>query len=604
MTIGELKRQKRWILWRLEPGKNGKPTKVPYAPSGYKVSITDHSQLRTYAELEPYAASFSGFGMALGLIDGVDVTGVDFDNCCDAAFGKFSPESREVVIALNSYAEYSPSGLGCHIWVISGIKGPGLQKPYPGCKQIEVKGLGYYQTFTGRHLSKTPATLENRQEEITALYERVSKVAGRKNQKGFSIAVSISEEERFKKLWGGDLSGHEDNHSAADFALCILLAKKYACNAFKIDEEFQKSGLYREKWDRDDYRETTITRAILAVAKETPIFDVDDETMPDDGVDEYLVNALTKEHEGWFPKGDVSLIGGSSGTGKTYWLMTVLEKVRQGTDVWGHLAAQRDYRVLMMDRGAKAMRRTLDKLGLSAEARQRIIRVTGNQQKAGPVAVMTELAEHNPGAEAWFIEGLDLWLKEASQMQEVSTVLDELQRLATRRNISVIASVGAPKQKTAENRDTESYRGRDTIFGSVAWGRKSETIVLITKTDNDPLHDDCPRQYSVLVRNGRSEHFWMAFKDGGLQMVERPAPKVHIFKGPPRKDETLKRNVLAKFKPGNRIFYSPELGVSDKTYYKWLNVAVSEGIVEYRDGPLKSDGSGGGYFVPHAGRCG
>jgi hypothetical protein len=583
VSIHELKQQRRWVLWRLEPGKNGKPTKVPYSPSGYKISITDHSQLHTFAELEPHVVGFSGCGMALGLVDGVDVTGVDFDLCCDAAFGKFSPESREVVIALNSYAEYSPSGLGCHIWVIGGIKGPGLQKSYPGCKQIEVKGLGYYQTFTGRHLSKTPVTLENRQEEITALYDRVSKIAGRKNQNGLRVSVPVSEEARFQKLLAGDMSGHNDDHSAADFALCILLAKKHNCNAFKIDSEFRESGLYRGKWERDDYRETTITRAIVAVAKETPILDNADDVIEDDGVDEYLVNALSKDHEGWFPKGDVSLIGGSSGTGKTYWVMTLLEKVRNGAEVWGHTSTAREYRVVMLDRGAKAMRRTLNKLALSDEARDRVIRVTGAQQTSGPVAVLTAATEGNPGAEAWFIEGLDLWLKEANKMSEVAQALDDLQRLATRRNVAIIASVGSSKEKTAEGRDTERYHGRDTLFGSVAWGRKTETIVLISKTDQDPIHDDCARQYSVLVRNGRSEHFWMDFKDGELRMVSRPEAPEHVYMGPPKKAALLKRNILAQFKPGERIIYSPELGASEKTYYAWLKVAVDEGLIERRD---------------------
>ena len=38
--------------------------------------------------------------------------GVDIDNCCDAQTGKFTPESREIVIGLDSYSEYSPSGTG------------------------------------------------------------------------------------------------------------------------------------------------------------------------------------------------------------------------------------------------------------------------------------------------------------------------------------------------------------------------------------------------------------------------------------------------------------------------------------------------------------
>jgi hypothetical protein len=205
---------------------------------------------------------------------------------------------------------------------------------------------------------------------------------------------------------------------------------------------------------------------------------------------------------------------------------------------------------------------------------------------------LKEATERNPGAEAWFIEGLDLWLKEANKMSEVAQVLDDIQRLATRRNVAVIASVGSSKEKTAEGKDTEQYHGRDKLFGSVAWGRKSETIVLISKTDNDPIHDDCPRQYSVLVRNGRSEHFWMDFHNGELRMVERPEPRIHVYKGPPSKSDMLKQNVFAKFKPGERIFYSPVLGVSEKTYYNWVRLAAAERVIEHRDG------QGGGYFVP------
>jgi hypothetical protein len=133
------------------------------------------------------------------------------------------------------------------------------------------------------------------------------------------------------------------------------------------------------------------------------------------------------------------------------------------------------------------------------------------------------------------------------------------------------------------------------LFGSVAWGRKSETIVLISKTDNDPLHDDCPRQYSILARNGRSEHFWMGFIAGELRMVDRPEPRDRVYKGPPSKADLLKRNVLARFKPGQRIFYSPVLGVSEKTFYNWARVAVAERIIEQRDG------QGGGYFIPSPG---
>ena len=101
----------------------------------------------------------------------------------------------------------------------------------------------------------------------------------------------------------------------------LLLAKKHGCNAFKIDAEFRESGLYREKWERDDYREGTITRAIKAVARESPIL-FDDDGLAEDRELEYLVSS-------WFPKGEVSLIGAPSGAGKTSFGFNLLETLRK-----------------------------------------------------------------------------------------------------------------------------------------------------------------------------------------------------------------------------------------------------------------------------------
>jgi primase-polymerase (primpol)-like protein len=202
------------------------------------------------------------------------------------------------VIDLDSYGEYSPSGTGCHVFGVGTLPGDGkpIVRPFPGCKQIEIKGRGYYFTLTGRHLSKTPHELMDRQAQITALCNRV--LAARSN--GLSVAVPQDEEERFRKLCAGDVSDYDGNHSRADLALCSVLARRFHDDVFKIDDEFRKSGLYREKWERSDYRSLTILKAI----KGEPIFDSSaDEPIEDDGPTEYLVDALPEPmHEGWFPR--------------------------------------------------------------------------------------------------------------------------------------------------------------------------------------------------------------------------------------------------------------------------------------------------------------
>ena len=370
-TIADLKAQRRWVLWKSET-VHGKQTKVPYQPSGPKAMANNPGTWHTYAECAALASQFSGVGLVLG----EGVWGVDIDGCCDAVTGKFTPESRLIVIGLDSYGEYSPSGTGCHVLGLGKLPGPGLKKPHPGYKAVEVKADGYYFTFTGRHLSKTPAVLEDRQEQVLTLYDRVSKIANRRNSTGLTVSIPVSEEERFQRLMAGDMSDYDDNHSTADFALCILLAKKHGCNAFKIDAEFRESGLYREKWERDDYRENTITRAVTAVAKEAPVIfaDPDDKPIEDDGETEFLVESLEDPgNDGWFPKGELSLIGAPSGVGKTSWAMPLLENIRHAQDVWGHrISKARDYRVLLHDRSKKAMRRTARALHLSNEAIERV----------------------------------------------------------------------------------------------------------------------------------------------------------------------------------------------------------------------------------------
>jgi ATP-dependent DNA ligase len=41
-------------------------------------------------------------------------------------------------------------------------------------------------------------------------------------------------------------------------------------------------------------------------------------------------------------------------------------------------------------------------------------------------------------------------------------------------------------------------------------------------------------------------------------------------------------NIQATFKVGERIIFSPDLGASRETYYKWVRVAAAEGLVEKR----------------------
>jgi hypothetical protein len=81
-----------------------------------------------------------------------------------------------------------------------------------------------------------------------------------------SRALSASNGERFSRLWNGDTSGY-GSHSEADLALCGMLAFWTGGDASRIDFLFRQSGLYREKWDRKDYRNRTIAEALSSKTK-------------------------------------------------------------------------------------------------------------------------------------------------------------------------------------------------------------------------------------------------------------------------------------------------------------------------------------------------
>jgi hypothetical protein len=68
---------------------------------------------------------------------------------------------------------------------------------------------------------------------------------------------------KFTHLWAGDwkAAGYT-SQSEADLALCGILAFWTDCDTARIDALFRQSGLMRRKWDRTDYRDGTIAKAI------------------------------------------------------------------------------------------------------------------------------------------------------------------------------------------------------------------------------------------------------------------------------------------------------------------------------------------------------
>ncbi len=263
----ELKTRKQWVVWRYDT-REGKTTKVPYRADGAGMaSTTDTATWDTY-EAANKASGFDGIGFVVTF----PYTGIDIDHCRDPQTGELSEYAKTVIGTLNSYTEVTPSQAGIRVWV----KGKLISEGHKNNKlNIEFYDSERYFTITGNHLDGTPFAIEERQAELTKLhFETFPKVEASKPGGNGAHPVNIADSEligkamsaangaAFSRLWGGDTSGNNNDDSAADLALCCRLAFWTGKDPARMDALFRQSGLYREKWERQDYRDRTIKKAI------------------------------------------------------------------------------------------------------------------------------------------------------------------------------------------------------------------------------------------------------------------------------------------------------------------------------------------------------
>lgn len=289
-----LRDKNHFCAWRyIQKQGEVKPSKVPYvAQSGRGYSITSPTDLvngvtsytiardvveqamKEHIELHT-KEYYDGIGYKL---DGTYTAG-DEDWCIVYDIHTHQALLRadvyERLKANNTYYEVSPSGAGVRFLIKGSIPGPVHTEIELYCKKR-------FMSWTGNHIVGTPNDIEERQEQLNALYKEFKKtvlVAPKKAPTAHTPCVytgpglsddAIIEKARtarngtkFRKLFDeGDISGYSNDESRADLALCKMLAYWTNGDDETIDRLFRQSKLYRSKWERDDYREMTIAKAV------------------------------------------------------------------------------------------------------------------------------------------------------------------------------------------------------------------------------------------------------------------------------------------------------------------------------------------------------
>jgi putative DNA primase/helicase len=270
----EMKSLRNWVLWKLEE-RDGKNTKIPYQKNGKRADSTNPDTWDSFEVVEQAfirrRKQFSGMGFVFS--EDAGIIGIDWDKVRDHETGEWNEEILEEIKSLNSYAELSQSGTGAHVLVKGEIPGDRRRKG-----NIEMYSKERFFVVTGSHIKGSPAKIRENQKAINELYKKrfgENEPKKKENKKQLENRIKLSNSEiidiasraknsdKFKSLYNGNTSGYKSD-SDADMAFCALLAF-YTQEEIQIDSIFRSSGLYREKWEREDYRHETINKALQGV---------------------------------------------------------------------------------------------------------------------------------------------------------------------------------------------------------------------------------------------------------------------------------------------------------------------------------------------------
>lgn len=229
-----------------------------------------------------------------GICDGIGIEleaplcGIDIDHCRNKETGELTKEAQEIIKAMDSYTEISPSGEGIHIlYFNNGSTYPERRKKRAlddSGQHLEMYQTNRYFTVTGEAL-KGFDILGTRAEQADKIYKRYlaekqpekqppktkaavlpSAPATLSNDEIIRKAANAKNGAQFSALYSGDTSAYSGDSSRADLALCDMLAFWTCRDADKMDSLFRQSGLMRPKWDEkrgaDTYGQLTIKQAI------------------------------------------------------------------------------------------------------------------------------------------------------------------------------------------------------------------------------------------------------------------------------------------------------------------------------------------------------
>ena len=328
-AMRELKERSIWFLWQWVTDKDGRRTKVPCSAKGGPTGTSEnwHNTWVDYYAAVQAKERFQAAGVGFKIPDGYFFLDVDHRELDD-------PLVQKLLTRFDSYAERSVSGGGIHIYgrcdtsripTVTDADGKVkldktyyMKNPHNGVELYYGGITNRFAVFTGDIIWKKPlrdctsallATLEEDMRRDTAASAPIPVSVLPTDDfeaKLFDLVCDLRRQrngDKFSKLFDeGDISDY-GSHSEADAALCAMVAFRVGPEHPElIDTVMRASALYREKWEREDYRNSTIRVGIAACrgvfhhdTQEHPYFIVCDKH-GNDKIDATMLAKWTREH--------------------------------------------------------------------------------------------------------------------------------------------------------------------------------------------------------------------------------------------------------------------------------------------------------------------
>jgi len=289
----ELKQKPNWVRWKLET-VNERLTKVPYQLNGSKAASNNTETWTTFEKITKDAVIDDTQG--IGIMTDGSFIGFDLDGCRNPATGEIKQWAQRIVEMLGTYTEITPSGTGVRVYALGKLPdGPrrfsiGLSAGHGEKVGIETYDSVRYFAVTGNRFGNTSAMWSPNVLQAYQMCAQISKefpAEKRQQAVGFnaddrgSVQIELAPGKlvmttKLALLMYGTVVSEKPfvvqdehgnkltypSHSEADMALATLLAMKHQDNPEQIDSEFRESPLYRSKWERRDYSDGTIRKAI------------------------------------------------------------------------------------------------------------------------------------------------------------------------------------------------------------------------------------------------------------------------------------------------------------------------------------------------------